>query len=284
MDKLIVGCGYLGRHVAARWLARGHTVCALTRGRDAELAALGIRPIRGDVRELLDAFELPPAETVLYSVAPGRSEEQAPKDVWIVGLIHVLAALREWPIRPRLLFTSSTSVYGQIDGEEVDETSPTHPQEEAGKVLLQAEEFLGREWPDAIVLRFAGIYGPGRLLRSQTIQGGRTIIADPDKWLNLIHVEDGANAVLAAEAHGRPGATYNISDGHPVRRRDFYTRMADVLGAPPPRFVLPCPDALPPHESTNRRIRNRRMLDELKVEFRYPNYEHGLPASAAQPK
>lgn len=268
--------------MAARWLAQGHTVHALTRGREAELSALGIRPIRGNVRELVDAVELPRAETVLYAVAPGRSDGQGPEDVWIIGLIHMLIALREWPTRPRLLFVSSTSVYGQIDGEEVDETSPTNPSEEAGKVLLRAEELLGKDWSDAVILRFAGIYGPDRLLRSKSIQAGEPIVADPDKWLNLIHVEDGADAVLAAEARGHPGAIYNVSDSHPVRRREFYTRMADVLGSPPPHFVLPSPDALPPHETANRRISNRRMRDELKVELRYPNYEDGLRASTAE--
>jgi nucleoside-diphosphate-sugar epimerase len=184
-----------------------------------------------------------------------------------------------WPTRPRLLFISSTSVYGQTNGEEVDELSPTQPREEAGQALLRAEQFLHDGWPDAVVLRFAAIYGPGRLLRSKAIQAGEPIVADPDKWLNLIHVEDGADAVLAAEARAKHSAVYNVCDGHPVRRREFYTRMAEVLAAPPPRFVLPAPDALPPHETANRRVSNRRMLDELKVKLRYPNYDEGLRAS-----
>jgi nucleoside-diphosphate-sugar epimerase len=276
MDKLIIGCGYLGCRVAKRWLAQGHTVHALTRGREAELNTLGIRPIRGDVRELLDATALPPAETVLYAVAPGRNEGQTPEDVWNQGLIHMTVVMEDWRTRPRLIFISSTSVYGQTDGEEVDESSPTQPREEAGQALLRAEEFLEREWPDAIILRFAAIYGPGRLLRSKALQAGEAIVADPEKWLNLIHVEDGADAVLAAEALGKPARIYNICDGQPVRRQDFYARMAEVFHASSPRFTPPSPDALPPHESANRRIGNRRMREELKVELRYPNYEEGL--------
>ena len=279
MDKLVIGCGYLGRRVAARWLAQGHAVSGMTRDKEAELAALGIRPVRGDVRELLNACELPPAETVLYAAAPGRNEGQGPDDVWVVGLAHVTTALEQWPNRPRLLFISSTSVYGQVGGEEVAEDSPTdpNPREAAACILLGAERILLQDWwPDAIILRFSAIYGPGRLPRSKAIQAGEPIVADPDKWLNLIHVEDGADAVLAAEALAKPGTVYNVSDGHPVRRGDFYSRMAEVLGAPPPRFVPPLPHALPPHESANRRISNRRMLEELKVELRYPSYEEGL--------
>ena len=276
MDKLIIGCGYLGCRVAKRWLAQGHTVHALTRGREAEMEALGIQPIRGDVRELLDVIALPPAGTVLYAVAPGRDEGQTPDDVWLGGLGNVLGAIADWRHRPRLIFVSSTSVFGQTDGEEVDESSPTQPREEAGRALLRAEGFLSREWPEAIILRFAAIYGPGRLLRSKAIQAGESIVADPEKWLNLIHVEDGANAVLAAEALGKPGRAYNICDGQPVRRRDFYARMAELLHAPSPRFIPPSPDALPPHESANRRISNRRMIEELKIDLRYPNYDIGL--------
>jgi nucleoside-diphosphate-sugar epimerase len=279
LDKLIIGCGYLGRRVAKRWLAQGHTVHALTRSKNAELKALGIQPIRGDVRELLDAFVLPPAETVLYAVAPDRNEDQTPADVWIMGLIHMTTGIAEWQKHPRLIFISSTSVYGQTDGEEVDECSVTDPQEEAGQALVRAEDFLHREWPDAVILRFAAIYGPGRLLRSKAIQAGEPIVADPEKWLNLVHVEDGADAILATEAHAEPGRIYNICDGEPVRRRDFYSRMAEELRAPPPRYVLPSPEALPPHETANRRVSNQRMREELKVELRYPDYEVGLRGS-----
>src|SRR5262245_41515438 len=131
--------------------------------------------------------------------------------------------------------------------------------------------------PSAIVLRFAGIYGPGRLLRRQTIEKGEPIVGDADKWLNLIHVEDGARAVLAAEAHGEPGRIYNVCDDHPVRRRYFYATLAHVLGAPAPRFAAPPSDQpTPPHELANRRINNRRMKEELGVELQYPDYDQGL--------
>src|SRR5262249_56781506 len=116
--------------------------------------------------------------------------------------------------------------------------------------------------PGAVILRFAGIYGPGRLLGRQAVEAGEPLVGDPEKWLNLIHVEDGAAAVLAAEARGEPGAVYNVCDGRPVRRRDFYALLARLLGAPEPRFVPPPPGApVPGHERADRRVVNRRLRD-----------------------
>src|SRR5947209_6480594 len=84
MAKLIIGCGYLGKRVAALWRRRGHHVRALTRGRAEELCGLGIEPVVGDVRELLDVLALEPADTVLYAVAPDRRAGSATaEEVWI---------------------------------------------------------------------------------------------------------------------------------------------------------------------------------------------------------
>ena len=97
------------------------------------------------------------------------------------------------------MYVSSTGVYGQCHGEEVDEESATEPVEESGRVVLEAERLLHQQLPEAVILRFAGIYGPGRLLRRQAIEAGEVLVGDPEKWLNLIHVADGAAAVHAAE-------------------------------------------------------------------------------------
>jgi nucleoside-diphosphate-sugar epimerase len=279
VDKLIVGCGYLGRRVAARWRAEGHRVFATTRSaRHAdELRGQGLEPVVCDVLELESLRALPAAATVLHCVGLDRSSGQSMREVYVEGLANVLARL---PGPGGFLYVSSTSVYGQRGGEDVDEGAATEPEEESGRVVLEAERVLHAARADAVVLRFAGIYGPGRLLRRQMVEAGEPIVGDADRWLNLIHVEDGAAAVLAAEARGRPGAVYNVGDDRPVRRRDFYRRLAQVLGAPEPRFVTPAPDApLPPHERANRRIVNRRLREELGLALRYPSYEEGLTAS-----
>ena len=157
----------------------------------------------------------------------------------------------------------------------VDETSPTEPAETNGQIVLEAERLLRERLPRSIVLRFAGIYGPGRVIRRAAIERGEPLIGDADKWLNLIHVNDGARAVLAAEERGTASATYLIADDRPVRRRDFFGFMADLLGAPVARFAA----APSSSQEPNRRVSNRKMRQELKVELRCPDYFSGLRAS-----
>ena len=279
-DKLILGCGYLGRRVAALWCAQGHRVFATTRRAERfdELQSLGCEPVLCDVLDRDSLRQLPAAETLLSCVGVDRGARHSMRRVYVDGLANVLDMLAA-RMPARFVYVSSTSVYGQTDGEEVDESAATEPLEEAGLVALEAERLLHGRLPSAVVLRFAGIYGPGRLLLEQAIRAGELIVGDADRWLNLIHVEDGAAAVVAADERGTPGATYNVSDGHPVSRRDFYERLAKHLAARPPRFAAPAPDATVSYaEHVNRRISNRKMRQELGVQLRYANYEAGLKA------
>ncbi len=278
-DKLVIGCGYLGRRVAALWRARGHHVFATTRSaaRADEWRALGLEPVVCDVLDPASLRALPRVDGIAHCIGLDRTTGVPMRRVYVAGLANVLATLPR--PAPRFVYVSSTSVYGQTEGGEVDEGAATVPQEEAGQIVLEAEQLLRAQLPATVVLRFAGIYGPGRLMRGPAIKAGAAIVGDPDRWLNLIHVEDGAAIVAAADERAAPGATYNVSDGAPVPRRRFYARLAELLGAPPPRFVPPPPGAMPPHERAHRRIVSRRVREELRVRLQYPSYESGLVAS-----
>ncbi len=171
-------------------------MAALTRSRADELRAAGIDPIIGDISEPARLGSMLRADTVLYAVGWDRTSGRTFQETYIDGLRNVLEAL---PAPNRFIYISSTSVYGQDDGNWVNEQSPTTPTEANGKIVLEAEQLLRSKLPDAIVLRFAGIYGPGRILRQKAIEKGEPLLGNADKWLNLIHVDDGAQAVLAAE-------------------------------------------------------------------------------------
>lgn len=271
--RLILGCGYLGRRVAHLWRESGHRVAALTRRNADAVRTLGAEPITGDVLARDSLRALPEASAVLYAVGLDRSAGRSMREVYVGGLANVLDTL---PQCGRFVYISATSVYGQTNGEWVNEASPTEPTEESGKVVLEAEQLLRAKRPDAIILRFAGIYGPDRLLRKQPILNGEPLVGDADKWLNLVHVADGARAVLCAESRGAPGETYNVADGAPVSRRDFYALLAELLHAAEAKF-----DQRPEPGAPNRRI-DASKFRALGWQPAFASYREGLTAAIAE--
>jgi nucleoside-diphosphate-sugar epimerase len=280
MTRLIIGCGYLGRRVARRWRAEGHEVFGVVRsaGQKPPLAAEGIRPILADVTRPETLAVVPPAETVLISVGYDPQGGQSRWEVYVEGLRNVLQALS--PATRRVIFTSSAGVYGEALGQWIDEDSPCRPAREATRALLAAENLLAAHplAGSAIVLRLAAIYGPGRLPQTADLRSGRPLSVAAGSLVNLIHVEDAARVVLAAEARAQPPRTYVVSDGHPVLRREYLARLAEVLGAPPPVF---CDDepAAPGRGRGQKRLNNARLLRELGVQLTYPSYREGLAAA-----
>ena len=265
--RLIVGCGYLGERLASRWLAAGSRVWGLVRtpSRLARLSEAGVEPIVADVAAPLPLPALPEVDTVVWAVGFDRTAGRSYREVHVDGLRRLLDALAG---NPRLIFVSSTGVWGRVDGQRVDEATPPHPDREAGRVLLEAEALLGGHPKGrGTVLRLAGIYGPGRLPRIDDLRASRPLEADPDSWLNLIHVDDAAAVVIAVADHAGPGPLYVVSDGRPVRRRDFYARLADLVGSPPPNWIPPAADA----RGGDKRVDPRRLFAEIGPAFSHPD-------------
>jgi nucleoside-diphosphate-sugar epimerase len=277
--KLIVGCGYLGSRVAERWLKAGDTVHVITRSahRAVDLAGAGLLPIVADIAGVEPLPTLPAVETMLFAVGYDRKSGQSIHDVYVGGLRHVLAALADK--QPRFIYISSTGVYGPASGQWVTEETPCAPQREGGQACWEAERLVAHR---AIVLRLAGIYGPDRIPLRDAIVAGEPIAAPAEGYLNLIHVDDAASAVLAAEAKATASSVYNVSDGHPGQRREYYQELARLLGAPEPLFTTPDPDSpAAKRASADKRVSNARMLAELGVELRHPSFHEGLAAIVA---
>jgi nucleoside-diphosphate-sugar epimerase len=271
---LIFGCGYVGLRLAQQARQSGQTVYALTRRRADLLAQHGITPLIGDVLVPERLPPLPAQASVLYAIGYDRFSGQSLRDVYLRGLAHVLERL---PTPKRFVYISSTSVYGQCDGSWVDEDSPTEPSEEAGRVVREAEQLLRHHLPQAILLRSAGIYGPHRLLRRRDqLLHGEPIPGDPQRWLNLIHVDDLVTAIRLVLTQAPPANLYNVVDDTPVTRYEFYTLLAELYGTPPPRFA-----DMPEPRANHRRIRNTRLREHLSWQPRYPSIREGLPAALA---
>lgn len=290
MAKLIFGCGYLGYRVAKLWRLRGEVVQAVTRSPDRARAwgADGIVPLVGDIGA---ATVTEPAwarrltadvDTVLFSVGYDRSTGQSIDQVYVEGLRQVLAALPDSV--QRIIYVSSTGVYGTIAGDWVDETTSCHPTRAGGQACLAAEKVL-REHPlgrRSVILRLAGIYGPGRIPRSADLQAGKPIDAPAAGYLNLIHVVDAARIVLLAEELAPLPSLYVVSDGQPVVRGDYYRELARLLHAPPPQFVAP-PAETPAAQraGSDKRICPALLMQELQPMLLYPSYREGLAAIVA---
>jgi nucleoside-diphosphate-sugar epimerase len=288
VTTLIVGCGYLGQRAGVLLRERGDFVCGTVRSecRAAEIASLGIEPVIADILQP-DSFRgLPRAERILYCVGFDRSAGVSMRTVFLDGLSIILDRLS--PGASRLVYASSTGVYGQTDGEWVDEETPPVPRSESGRICLEAEERV-RAWAGegnavslATVLRFAGLYGPGRVVHRATLERGDPIAGNPDRFLNLIHIDDAARAAAAALAANEPDPIYLIADDRPVTRREYYGRTATLLGAPEPRFKSPGPGTVAAaRDETNKRVANRRMRASLVRDLLHPDIITGLPAALA---
>lgn len=279
-NKLIVGCGYLGSRVAQRWRAAGEQVVAVTRSasRAEAFQVAGLKPLVADILQPATLGGLPAVKTVLFAVGHDRSSGLPIEQVYVDGLRNVLAALPEPP--ERFIYISSTGVFGQTDGEEVTEESPCRPTRDGGRACLAAEQLLhdSAVGNRAMILRLAGIYGPGRIPRVADIRAGVPIAAPADGYVNLIHVDDAARIVLACEQLAPP-KLYVVSDGHPVERAAYYGELARLVQAPPPTFTPPSPQAhVAQRAGSDKRVAPRRLFHDMPLALQYPSYREGLAA------
>ena len=274
--RLVVGCGYLGGRVARLWRDAGDEVYATTRGESAEtLSQAGLRPLTLDVTQRPPLGALPVVDTVVFAVGRARQSDVTMLDIHVAGLRAVLDALPE--ATGRVIYVSTTGVYAQDAGEWVDEESVCEPIREGGQACLSGERLLlaharGRE---ALVLRLAGLYGPERVPHLASVAAGRPIAGSSNAYLNLIHVEDAARAVVAATASTPvSGRTYVASDGHPPTRGEFVRLLATRLGVTPPPFEG--------GSGLGKRVRNTRVVHELGLRLKYLSHRDGLAASWKQ--
>lgn len=289
MRVLIVGPGYVGLPLGAELVRRGHEVFGLRRSGDAsgELKAAGIQALTGDITQPATLAALPANfDWVVNCVSSTQGGVEEYRRVYLEGARNLLAWLGKSP-PTKLVYTSSTGVYGQNDGSLVDETAPTEPPTETSRVLVETERvFLAaareRNFP-AVVLRVAGIYGLGRgWWLKQFLAGEARLEGEGRRMLNMIHRDDVIGCIIAALERGRPGEIYNAVDDEPVTQRDFLAWLAAKLNRPLPPAVPEDAEATRKRGVTNKRVSNRKLKAELGYPFHYRTFREGYASEIAR--
>jgi len=224
---LIAGCGDLGSRLACRlqddWQSYGLR-------RNTVRLGPGIVPVQADlsVAGTLDAAA-GAWDAVVYTATPGERTPEGYRRAYVEGLRALLARIET----PRLIMVSSTAVFGQDQGQWVDERSPTRPGRFNGEILLEAERLAHAA--GGIALRFSGIYGPGRDFLIRKLQDGPVgCRRDPPVWTNRIHSEDCAAALAHLLEMEAPDDVYVASDACPTPRWEVLEWLAERLGVPGP--------------------------------------------------
>jgi nucleoside-diphosphate-sugar epimerase len=282
MRALIVGCGYVGMALGRRLAQQGHQVFGMRRSPEAqaEVASAGIRFVRGDISNPESFSQIEPAfDWVINLVSSSKGGIEEYRKVYVEGNRNLLRWLEAKPPK-MLLYTSSTSVYAQTDGSVVTEESPAEGSSETSRLLVEAEKILldaalDRCFP-ALVLRVAGIYGPGRgHMYQQFLMGQARLIGDGERLLNMIHLEDLVDLIIAALAQGRAGELYNAADDHPVPEREFYEWLATRLQRPMPPAASPEQVAARKRGLTSKRVSNEKIKAHTGYWFLYPTFREG---------
>ena len=277
---LIAGCGDVGTALGLLLAADGHEVFGLRRHPGS--LPDPIRPLAGDLTDVASLTSIPDGvDLVAYTAAADRFDDDAYRRAYVDGVANLQSALRARRSRPRrLLFTSSTAVYAQTDGGWVDERSPAHPTSFSGRCVVEGERLVLASDVPAIVLRLAGIYGPGRTRLIDRVRNGAATCPDgPPRWTNRIHRDDCAGAARHLLTLEEPDPLWIGVDHEPAEECAVLDWLAARLGVPPPRRV-PRESGATARPETSKRCSNRKLLVSGYV-FRYPTYRDGYAALVA---
>lgn len=262
---LIIGSGDIGTAVASALEDKGHAVTALRRNPPSEHT---IKFVQADItqRESLEKLDMD-FSYVLFIAAPDRRSEEAYRDLYDVGLINALQRFNE----SMFIFISSTAVYGQSEGEWLDEEAETEPTNFRGKILLKAEDAVLSQNEKNIVIRFSGIYGRGENHILAKLKKEQEIQFEPPYFTNRIHRDDCIGVVLflleKSYHDSLPNRLYLATDKNPMSLYELASHIAKQNALP-----FPQKQTLDIHANQNKRLSSRR-LEALGYQFKYPAYK-----------
>ena len=279
MRLFAFGLGYVAKRLAAELIADGWRVAGTTRSGGGDTAGLPIAlHAHGPDRALdPDNADLRQATHILMSAPPGEAGDPV--------LPALAQAIKAAPDMAWIGYLSTTGVYGDRQGGEVDETSELRPTGLRGRRRVAAEALWQGLSPAAHVFRLPGIYGPGRSAIEQVRSGKARRLIKPGHRFSRIHTDDIVRTLRASMARPRPGAAYNVVDDLPAESAEVLAYAADLLGVKSPPAV-PFEEAeLSPMAASfyadNKTVANDLIKRELGVALRYPTYREGLRAILA---
>ena len=291
---LIVGYGDVGQRVArllatATGAQRRVRIMVLNReiSRTQALRAQSVQPLLGDLDQADSLKRLAGIASRVLHLAPPAvlAQSDGPNDPRTTALMRALR-LRKLP--RSLVYASTTGVYGDCRGEWVTEARAVAPATARGQRRVGAEHairFAGRSGLRASILRIPGIYAPDReggTPRARLLRGTPVLQASDDVYTNHIHADDLARACLKALWQGKPQRVYHASDDSVLKMGDYFDLAADLYGMPRPQRISrvqaerELPATLLSFMSESRRLSNRRLKQELRLQLRYPTVAEGL--------
>ncbi|HEU0230564.1 MAG TPA: SDR family oxidoreductase [Burkholderiaceae bacterium] len=252
-NVLLAGAGDVCLRIARRLAAQGDQVWGLRRQPPAGDTD-GIRWIAADLTRPNTLTVIPSAIShVIYAPSPDARDESAYRHVFVNGLDNLFDQLDHATLQ-RVVFLSSSAVYGDQGDEWVDEDTPVQPKGFNGRILVEAEKRLAAIQSDVVVLRLAGLYGPGRLQLLERLKNGQARVHTSGRqWANRLHVDDAARATVHVLGLQAPTPCYVVADDTPHHIGELYDQLAAMIGAPP----VPRDERLA--ANTGRRLRNARL-------------------------
>ncbi|TYT61423.1 SDR family oxidoreductase [Natrialba swarupiae] len=285
MNVAILGCGYVGLELGRQLESHGHDAVGVRRSAEGvrRIEDAGLEAVRADITDPDALADVPDADAIVFIASSGGRGAETAREIYVDGLRTVVEAFGERENPPdRLVYTSSTGVHGDHDGDWVDEQTPLEPTTEKTAVLAEAER-IALEYPieygyDGTVARYAGLYGPGRYRLERYLEGPVT-----EGYLNMVHRDDAAGTVryLLEEERAR-GDVVQVVDDEPAEKWAFADWLADECGVdrPPKRTKAErledgdLSDAARRRTLTSKRCSNER-LRALGYEFAYPTFREG---------
>jgi nucleoside-diphosphate-sugar epimerase len=286
---LIAGCGDLGTTLGCKLYTAGHQVWGLKR--QPQNLPAGIAPLTANLTHPHTLTHLPDAlDFVVYSVAATGFNENAYQEAYVTGVENLLHALTKGsPALQRVLFVSSTSVYSQHRGEWVDETSPATADNFSGRCMRAGEHLIATSpWP-GVVIRFGGIYGPGRTRLIESVRNGSATRPHGDPiYTNRIHRDDCVRVLEHLLNLPNPAPVYIAVDDQPVPLAEVLSWLALQVGMPEPPLAWESPLKPGAERDGNEVLRHRASkrcsnarLRASGFQFSYPSYREGYAALLA---